>query len=835
MPKSRYSVSYVEGNLVCTVDGTYWAYYEMDGYNYSFLSDNMKFASRGRFQSMLSQVKTSDIHLLPLVTEVSIEETQEKGKAYIRGNLADEANRHIDSQTDALIHNAIRNTDRENQLIPRFFVGFKLSGSIALGDQSLSGMASQIGKVFGDFVRGVNMNLVDGYVRVGADELEKYFRAERVLESQLSSCIKVQRLTPDDLGYIIDHLSGLRGIPREEYRWHIDMQKYETETLLRQRDMLVPVSSLIAWKGRCLQIDHERGRSYVAYLTLEKVIGELSFPGCEVLYKQQEQYPYLVDVSIRAEVVPNRKAVSTLRDKKKALEDVREHAYDSGNTPTRSLDEAVALAEDFEHLLSETQEPMYRMSYLLRVSADDMEELERRCMEMVGFYEAEVGFKLKRMLGTMEDSHYEFFPGGKVCCPDVRQPVDGAFISSLGFGATNILGEPDGFWLGFNGHRHVYLWPPRPAQAVKGSDTNSLAVSITGATGYGKSMAVNLMLYNAVVYGARAVLIDPKNERGDWLKNLPELRHEYNVIKIENRSENRGLLDPYVIMEHDADAESLAENILTYLLDIGLKDGDTYPRLKKALEFVTARPRGDRGLLHVIDELRDQGTETSTALADHVEALSRTGCAQLLFSRGDVRNHIRLDKQLNILNVADLDLPERGVTDPDIKQQIGVALLIAIGTFMKGFIRSDEETYKMVLFEEAWAILGNARGAALADGLVRMGRAKNAGIYMITQNVGDIPDALKNSIGLRFAFNPGRADTGKEVQAILKYMGLDPEDRELQLRIQGMDKGECLHRDLYGNVGMMYVHWLFDELHDAFDTSTTRKSITESSGGEMIA
>ena len=38
----EFPIKYFEGNLVFSQDGSCWAYYELEGYNYDFLSDDEK-------------------------------------------------------------------------------------------------------------------------------------------------------------------------------------------------------------------------------------------------------------------------------------------------------------------------------------------------------------------------------------------------------------------------------------------------------------------------------------------------------------------------------------------------------------------------------------------------------------------------------------------------------------------------------------------------------------------------------------------------------------------------------------------------------------------------
>ncbi|WP_219712835.1 ATP-binding protein, partial [Clostridioides difficile] len=65
-----------------------------------------------------------------------------------------------------------------------------------------------------------------------------------------------------------------------------------------------------------------------------------------------------------------------------------------------------------------------------------------------------------------------------------------------------------------------------------------------------------------------------------------------------------------------------------------------------------------RGLLLVIDELRKEDTSISNSIADHIESFVDYDFAHLLFGDGNVKQSISLEKQLNIIQVADLVLPD---------------------------------------------------------------------------------------------------------------------------------------------------------------------------------
>ena len=269
-------------------------------------------------------------------------------------------------------------------------------------------------------------------------------------------------------------------------------------------------------------------------------------------------------------------------------------------------------------------------------------------------------------------------------------------------------------------------------------------------------------------------------------------------------------------MKNVKDAESLAIDILTFLTGISSRDGEKFPVLRKAVRAVTQSET--RGLLHVIEELRKEDTPISRNIADHIDSFTDYDFAHLLFSDGTVENAISLDNQLNIIQVADLVLPDKDTTFEEYTtiELLSVSMLIVISTFALDFIHSDRSIFKIVDLDEAWAFLNVAQGETLSNKLVRAGRAMQAGVYFVTQSSGDVSkESLKNNIGLKFAF---RSTDIHEIKQTLEFFSIDKEDENNQKRLRDLENGQCLLQDLYGRVGVVQIHPVFEELLHAFDT-----------------
>ena len=805
-----FPIKYIDNNLVWNKDNEVFAYYELVPYNYSFLSAEQKFIVHDSFRQLIAQSREGKIHALQIATESSIRSMQEQSKKLVTGKLKEVACQKIDEQTEALV-----SMIGDNQVDYRFFLGFKLM--VTEEQLNLKNIKKSAWLTFTEFLHEVNHTLMNDFVSMPNDEINRYMKMEKLLENKISRRFKVRRLEINDFGYLMEHLYGRDGIAYEDYEYQLPKKKLNKETLIKYYDLIRPTRCVIEESQRYLRLEHEDKESYVSYFTVNAIVGELDFPSCEIFYFQQQQFTFPVDTSMNVEIVENRKALTTVRNKKKELKDLDNHAYQAGSETSSNVVDALDSVDELETDLDQSKESMYKLSYVIRVSASDLDELKRRCDEVKDFYD-DLNVKLVRPAGDMLGLHSEFLPASKRYINDYVQYVKSDFLAGLGFGATQQLGETTGIYMGYSVDtgRNVYLQPSLASQGVKGTVTNALASAFVGSLGGGKSFCNNLLVYYSVLFGGQAVILDPKAERGNWKETLPEIAHEINIVNLTSDKDNAGLLDPFVIMKNVKDAESLAIDILTFLTGISSRDGEKFPVLRKAVRSVTQSD--SRGLLHVIDELRREDTPISRNIADHIDSFTDYDFAHLLFSDGTVENAISLDNQLNIIQVADLVLPDKDTTFEEYTtiELLSVSMLIVISTFALDFIHSDRSIFKIVDLDEAWAFLNVAQGETLSNKLVRAGRAMQAGVYFVTQSSGDVAkESLKNNIGLKFAF---RSTDINEIKQTLEFFGIDKDDENNQKRLRDLENGQCLLQDLYGRVGVVQIHPVFEELLHAFDT-----------------
>ena len=811
-----FPIKYIDNNLVWNKGNEVFAYYELIPYNYSFLSPEQKYLVHDSFRQLIAQSREGKIHALQIATESSIRSIQEQSKKLVTGKLREVAIQKIDDQTEALV-----SMIGDNQVDYRFFLGFKLM--VTEDEVNLKNIKKSVFLTFREFLNEVRHTLMNDFVSMSNDEINRYVKMEKLLENKISRRFKIRRLEAKDFAYLMEHLYGRDGIAYEDYVYPLPKRKLKRETLIKYYDLIRPTRCVVEESQRYLSLEHEDSESYVSYFTVNAIVGELDFPSSEIFYFQQQQFTFPVDTSMNVEIVGNKKALTTVRNKKKELKDLDNHAYQAGNETSSNVVEALDSVDELETDLDQSKESMYKLSYVIRVSAPDLDELKRRCDEVKDFYD-DLNVKLVRPAGDMMGLHGEFLPASKRYINDYIQYVKSDFLAGLGFGATQMLGENTGIYIGYSVDtgRNVYLQPSLASQGVKGTVTNALASAFVGSLGGGKSFCNNLLVYYSVLFGGQAVILDPKSERGNWKETLPEIAEEINIVNLTSDKENAGLLDPFVIMKDKEDGATLAKEILTFLTGISTRDGDKFPVLISAISKVSESEH--RGLLNVITELRKENTPIANHIANHIDSFTNYDFAHLLFSDGTVKNTISLDNQLNIIQVADLVLPDKDTTFDEYTtiELLSVAMLIVISTFALDFIHSDRSIFKIVDLDEAWAFLNVAQGETLSNKLVRAGRAMNAGVYFVTQSSGDVSkESLKNNIGLKFAF---RSTDTNEIKQTLEFFGLDSEDENNQKRLRDLENGQCLMQDLYGRVGVVQIHPVFVELLHAFDTRPPIKS-----------
>lgn len=99
------------------------------------------------------------------------------------------------------------------------------------------------------------------------------------------------------------------------------------------------------------------------------MVGELDFPSSEIFYYQEQQFDFAIDTSMNVEIITNKAALHTVRNKKKELKDLDNHAWENNSETTNQVAEALDSVDELESVLDQSKESMYKLSYVVRVTA----------------------------------------------------------------------------------------------------------------------------------------------------------------------------------------------------------------------------------------------------------------------------------------------------------------------------------------------------------------------------------------------------------------------------------------------------------------------------------
>lgn len=796
----KFPVKFMTDNLIINHKDECYAYYSLKDYNYGYLSDDEKIRIHNMLDEIFTQHNSSDVQLLVIGSESSIANMNNKFKNEIVGQFKNIAISHIDEITEELI-----NRYGKNQIKYRYYIGFKLNS--IMENLNLNNIFRELKLSILDFINSVNSTFANECIKVNDSDIEKYKGLEAMLYSRINRRYNLQRVTSNDFGYIINHLFCRNKQTYEEYSYSPKLQGDGKYDILKLSDCFIEE------KERYLKLTNEEATQYVSYLVLSNVTHELEFPSCEILF-DESRLGFPVDVSIRFNVLQNKEALTKVRNKAKELKDLDEHIFTSDNESSGSLIDGRDNAIELQDKLDRFKINMYKLNYVVRISADSIEELEKRVNTIKDFY-SDYKVIIERPFGDMINLQYEFIPSSEILVKDYIQYVTSDFIASLGFGATSKLGEDNGIYVGENldSGRCVYIKPSIASQGIKGSITNSPSIAFLGATGNGKSMLADLISYYSALLGARILLIDPKSERGNWKEDLIYLSDEINVINLTSDIENKGLLDPYNLFDKKM-AEFIAIEVLGYLTGITIQDSERFPVLKKYISKVSNED--SPCMMKIVNYLKESNNDIAEKIGNHIESFVDLGFSSLLFGDGETEKKIDVSKAINILQIEDLKLPSKEIEIKDYSsiEILSIAMLMIVGYYAVNFIENDREIFKISFLDEAWVLDKVQQGKTLINKLIRVGRSKNSGAFIVTQSALDLGDDAKNNIGMKFIFRSSKIE---EIEADLEFLGLEV-NRENIEKIKNLEVGQCLFQDIYGHIGVLSGDLVFEDLFNAFDT-----------------
>ncbi|MFV0518352.1 MAG: ATP-binding protein [Aminipila sp.] len=582
-----------------------------------------------------------------------------------------------------------------------------------------------------------------------------------------------------------------------------------------KRDILTLTEGLVEPLDRHIKVTNSDGKvSYQTFLTMSHIPDGLAFPGGEWLLLLQD-YPFATEICLHIKIIEFRDSMKKISGKRQEIKSQIEHVAKNDSVPD-DLREAEMSADELEAELKRNRAPLADVSISFCIASDNEKEMVDNAKFLKEQYE-DMNFMIERPLTDQLKLFMEFIPGAGRYEHDYILPLPPQTIAGAMFAATRMLGDLEGPYIGTTGliHHNVFL-----NMAIACMRNRSASAALLGTLGGGKSFNANLLVYLNVLYGGAGLIFDPKGERGGWINDIPELSEVTSVTTLGTDDADRGKLDPFIIYRDNMnEAGELAQNIICELFKLQPKD-DEYIALLEAIDWVKECPTP---CMHALAERLDNFDpgdylrETAMKLARRISSIRKSGMAKLLFGTG-IEQGLRFNNRLNVLQIQNLQMPEPEKQKEDYTQEeiLSTVLMLPIASFAKKFAMSDRSIFKIVLFDESWALSATQMGITMMNFLARMGRSLNAGCIFIGHSVNDLKgDGIKNAISYKFCFQTTEIN---EVKRVLQFLDLEETDDNVDT-VMKLGNGECLFQDLDGRVGILKFDAVYEHLIKAFDTN----------------
>lgn len=824
----EFPIKHFESNLIFNKEkNECWAVYKMVGYNYDFKSENGKIGILNYMARFIANIgKEAMICIIPVAQDIKSHYINITNKLDKEDILYKQAKAHA-AGTETYLHQQLDLKGNANDY--KVYILTKLVIENTILDEF---------KDFFNYLIKEPAAAMDELMGVGYKEIyekdilmfkklaNEYFRKQRRRAA-------IELCDSRDIEWLIRRpfFRGLKGNfelrSTDEKGWtpFVDKIIKNGERVLRcdETEILQLTEGLIdESEKRCIKIEHDKGTSYQTFLSMAHIPDGILFPGNEWLLALQD-YPVTTETIIKITTSEHREAIKNVNKKKKEIKDQIEHIYqsDAQDELPDELYDSQGYANDLEAELKASRSPISEVSITLCLAADNKEELEAKVDFIKEIY-TDNNFILERSLTDQFMLFMESIPGTNRYVKDYIKRLPPRTLAGSGIGATRMLGDNQGPYIGTTGilKKNVYL---DIARAIKLN--RAASAGMYGTLGGGKSFIANLLFYLAVMYGAYGLVIDPKGERSNWVEDLPELKDQINVITLSADKEDKGKLDPFLIYKDDVESAAyLAISILSELFNINTKD-DEYMAILLALEWVKVQEKRCMSLL--ADKLMNMEDEdlgvAAKKLGRKIKLLRNMAMAGLLFGEGNEEG-LDFKKRVNIIQIQNLNMPKPDTPKEEYTQEevLSTVLMLPIASFARRFMHQSRKYFKIVEFDEAWALEANSAGKQMMNGLIREGRALNAGCLFISQSTKDVKaEAVKTNISYKFCF---KATEREEIKSVLEFLDLEITQENMDT-VKNLENGQCLFQDLDGRVGILQVDAVFSHLIEkAFNTNPEKVS-----------
>ena len=826
-------LKYFEHNIIISEEnsGGYWAAYKINGFNYDYQSDEAKISLLSTLVRLVGEPTEMVVYIVPRAEDTDSHFDMLLSRQPTNSPIYEQTKEYNDM---VKMYVRRQTTEVGNDYTTYLLARITPSSTVTALKREVASFLAEPIRALGDFLSGT----------MGINELEirQVIEAEKAMASALEKGVDITRLSTGETQWLLGrvmyrgikapaHLEKtVKHLQKDDRVWrvlteddsplsvktHISAQLGRSRYIRPNRNEVAGLfhGRLSCHKNKGVKVEHDDGSiSYQSFLAVSGMPLEIQFPHREWLYGLTK-LAFPVEVCIYIINVPPKEAGEMVR---KTQQEIDSEIDNIRAARARIPNEVITASEQSQVLLEDIKQSklsMCKVTVSCCVAAGDEETVEQNVTELKNYFEAR-DFVLSRPGSDQLKLFFQHIPGAGQYTTSYQKFLSPFMVCSGMFGVTSRIGDNSGPFVGWSKLKSIFLFLGQASLENK-----SPAATLYGNLGYGKSFAANILAYIHVLYGARALIIDPKGERSHWPERLPLIGKYVSVVDVSTDPRYRGTLDPFIIYKDRPDeAAELASSVICELLDISSKDPE-FIILAECINRVRQLPvRSMSALILQIKSIPkdDLYYSAAVALSRQLAALSTSGTMQLLFGTGQ-EQAISTNNLITIIQTQNLSIPAADKPKKDYTQdeRVSTVVMLVLAQYAKRFALMPSSFFKLILLDESWSLKNTSVGISLINFLTRMGRSLYCGTILNGHSVNDLPsEETQNTITYKFCFH---TDNHEEAKRMLKYLKLDATPDNLQT-LMTLGNGECLFSDQYGRVGKLKFDYVFEELKEAFSTT----------------
>jgi hypothetical protein len=668
---------------------------------------------------------------------------------------------------------------------------------------------------------------------ISKQAMEKSMKDEEDMFIYMEQALGGRRATNEELQWILNRL-GTRSITSKDVvsGWSptsiisTKSQNDITITPIKNTIMSTHYSYEIDSKGPerlAIRQGNQGETSFQTFIQFSDYPDDTSVPGHEV-YFNLERLGYPIDIAIEAVFWDSDTAGKKLYGKN--LEMIEQSNQYSGSLTGAPIDlkNAHQRSKVLEHKISEKM-PLLNVSTTLAISATDevrLKQMRREVTESLKGYYAVVA------PGKQREAYMQFMPVMTYGMKNYQVPMEPKYLASTMINATVEVGERVGYYLGIimSGNKPPLLFNPTQAQ----KDNKTATTAILGNLGGGKSVLNKTIIYYMVMWGAKVIAIDPKDEN-KCFKQIPAIAKRMRQVDIGVAGSS---INPYRIANSPEATAGLVVDFLCIILNAN-EAGPTAENRRIAIQRAVAITMEQKiqnmettmkafYYLHTQSDLADRFKQEAETCFVLLQDYKNMEISNTVFSDDDALDIKQMTDQFVNFNISKLPLP----TETDMQnlgtngrlaplKVFGSAIMYLIVQFARyATLSLSKRLYKVLSIDEGWKITSSPQGADLMMEIIRMGRTYNIMPIIATQSASDLLDEkVRNNIGMVFMF---KNKDEQEIRNCAKLLGIEDCTPDFIAQVRKLRSGTCYFRDLNDRVCKLIVRPQPANLIKIFDT-----------------